>query len=274
MRTLRRRALGGLLGIGIVTSIATPALASSDLESFFIPAIAAAVILDATFATYGIAVAGKGELPAAGWSIAETAVTVPQTILCNTIYSAVQHEDEENESLQMLALLPTVGVSILSTHGIWSTATTNVRPGVLAGSSIAVGANVALSTGVLADALGGRFSGRAVGLTTMLLTAPQIAAAGYLGATSPPSSRAGWIGLTAWSGTLFVHGLISTIRGYRGNDREPVEAPPPPPPLPPPSYVPSERPPLLVPASLRVGPTIVSDGVASVPGIGISGSLF
>ena len=101
----------------------------------------------------------------------------------------------------------------------------------------------------------------------MILTTPQLITATYLGATSPPSSRAGWIALSAWSGGLFVHGLASSIAGSHGDISTPLPAPPPEPP-------PSSRPPLMVPASLRVGPMLVTDGVASVPGIGVSGVLF
>lgn len=282
MRTILRRALGGLLGIGIVTTAAAPARASNDLETFVAVVVAAVVIPDVVFATYGIAVAGKGELPSKGWSIAETIFTVPQTVIGNTFYGTLQAKDEDEDGVRVALLASTMGVTILTTHGIWSTATTKVRPGVLAGSSIAVGADVALSTGVIASALSGRFSGRPIGITTMLFTAPQIAAAGYLGATSPSSSRAGWIGLTAWSGTLFLHGLVSTIRGHADNDPSPADPPVPPPlplppkqtPPPPPPFVPNDKAPLMVPESLRIGPTIVSDGVATAMGIGVSGVLF
>jgi len=276
MRTIPRRVLGGLLGIGVVTTAAAPAHASNMFDSYFLAAVAITVIPDVTFATYDIVVASKGELPSSGWSIAETITTVPQTLLFNPMYAAVQDNDDGKDSLQVLLLVPAAGSAILSTHGIWSAATVNVRPAVLAGSSIAVGVNAALSTGVLANAVNGRFSGRAVGFAGMLLTAPQIAVGSYLSATSPSSNRAGWIGLTAWSGTLFLHGLVSMIRGHESHKVEPAPPVPPPPPLlqQPPPFVPNERPTLLVPASIRVGPTVVSDGVASAPGIGISGVLF
>ena len=37
---------------------------------------------------------------------------------------------------------------------------------------------------------------------------------------------------------------------------------------------PDSRSPLLVPASLRLGPTVMSDGVATAVGIGVSGALY
>ena len=267
MRTMWRRALGGLLGMAIVTTAAAPARASDGLTTFVTTVILAVVIPDVVFATYDIAVAGKGELPSAGWSIAETIITAPQTVLGNSFYATVQSDQYSEAPIQLLTMIPSIGVTILSTHGIWSTATTNVRPGVLAGSSVAVGANIVLTTGVLASASSGRFSGRPIGIATMLFTAPQVAATSYLAATNPSSTRAGWIALSAWSGTLFVHGLVSTIRGH-GSDAVPPEAAPPSPPGP------DSRSPLLVPASLRLGPTVVSDGVATAVGIGVSGALY
>jgi hypothetical protein len=283
MRTTWRGVFGGLVGIGIVTTTATPARASDDIVPVLFAVAAGIVITDIVFAGHGISVAGKGELPTQGWAVAETAFSIPQTAAGNLVLATVMAKERDEGALQVLTLLPTIGVSILSTHGVWATATTNVRPGVLAGSSIAVGADVALTTGVLASALNGRLSGRPIGVTTMLFTAPQIAAASYLAATSPSSSRGGWIGLGAWSGALFLHGLVSTIYGHggRGSDPElpPPPPPPPPPPLPakappPPPFVPEDRPPLMVPEALRVGPTVVSDGVATAVGIGVSGVLF
>jgi hypothetical protein len=284
MRTRWGRALGALVGIGIVTTAAAPARASS-VESTLALVLGGVVITDIVFATYGISVAGKGQLPSQGWAIAETVFTVPQTVAVNVLFGTFAGKDDDDDALRVLALVPTMGVSILTTHGIWATSTTNVRPGVLAGSSIAVGADIALSTSALSAAMNGHLVGRPMGITAMLLTAPQVATASYLAATSAPGDRAGWIGLGAWSGALFVHGLVSTIRSHGSRDPEPANEPfpaPPPPPLllpakeppPPPPLVPDNRPPLMVPESLRIGPTIVSDGVATAMGIGISGALF
>jgi hypothetical protein len=282
MRTTFRRALGGLLGLGIVTTAAAPARASDGLGSFFATVVAVVVIPDIVFASYGITVAAKGQLPSSGWSIAETVWTVPQTITGNLLYSELGRHQGDDTALQTILLLPTIGVSILSTHGIWSSATTNVRPSVLAWSSVAVGADVALTTGILSSSRHGKLSGRPIGITTMLFTAPQVAAASYFAATKPAPDRAGWIALSAWSGTLFLHGLISTLAGGETREDQPEDAPPAPPPPPPvrmtPSQpvrpVPDNRPPLMVPESLRVGPTIVTDGVATALGIGVGGVLF
>jgi hypothetical protein len=290
MRTTLRRALTGLVGMGIVTTAATPARAS-DMDGVvgaLVVIAAGIVITDVVFAAHGLGVAGKGELPGNGWSIAETIFTVPQAVAGNLVVATVASKNNEEDALQVLSLLPTIGVSILSTHGIWGTATTNVRPGVLAGSSVAVGSDIALSSYVLTRTAAGHLSRRSVGVTTMLFTAPQVAAAGYLAATTPAADRGGWIALGAWSGALFVHGLISTIAGQSGSDSWPVEAPPPPPPPPlplplppppanappPPLQIPDNRPPLMVPESLRIGPMMVTDGVASAMGIGVSGVLF
>lgn len=287
MRTTFRQALGGLLGLAIVSTATVPARASGDsIFNTLVVVAAGIVITDVVFAAHGISVAGKGELPTAGWSIAETVFTVPQTVASNIFVSTVLLKDDD-DGVHAAALIPTIGVTILTTHGIWGTAVSEshaARPGVLAGSSIAVGADVALTTSILACTFAGKLSGRPVGILNMVFTAPQVAAASYLAATTPASDRAGWIGLSAWSGALFVHGLVSAIHGHGDSQSDPVEAPSPPPPDPLPTpvntppaplpLVPDNRPPLMVPESLRVGPTIVTDGVATAVGIGISGVLF
>jgi hypothetical protein len=284
MRTTWRRAFAGLVGIGIVTTAAAPAHARSGFEDTLVFVAAGIVITDVAFATYGITVASKGELPSPGWAVAETIFTVPQTVAGHVLVGVLQAKDDEEDALSLLAIVPTIGVSILSTHGVWATATTEVRPGVLAGSSVAVGADLALTTAALVSTRQGRLPGRPVGITTMLFTAPQVAAASYLAATTPAAGRGGWIALGAWSGTLFLHGLIATIAGHSSHDSTPVEAPPPPPPIPlppppanappPPLQIPDNRPPLMVPESLRIGPMMVTDGVATAMGIGVSGALF
>ncbi len=177
--------------------------------------------------------------------------------------------DRDNDGLHAAGLIPTMDVSILTTHGIWATATTDVHPGVLAGSSIVVGIDVALTSGVISSLGAGRFPGRAGGVVTLLFTGPQVAATGYLAAISPASDRGGWIALSAWSGALFTYGLVSAIHDHGAARAVTTSAPPAPPPL-----VPDKRPPLIVPESIRLGPTVVSDGVASAVGIGVSGVLF
>jgi hypothetical protein len=267
MRSIWRCALGGIFGLGLITTAAAPAHAFSDVAELYLYTLVITALPDAALGTYGVVVAARGELPGRGLSIAETAVAVPQTVFYSTFYAAYQAKEDDQGSIPMFLLMPTVATSILSTHGIWSTATTQVRPGVLAGASIAVGVDAALSTGAIASTLSGQLSGRDIGVATLALTAPQIAVGGYLVATTPASDRAGWIGLTAWSGALFLHGLASTIRGHRANVILPRSSPMA-------WRAPNDGPRLVVPGSIRVGPTVVTDGVASAPGLGVSGVLF
>jgi hypothetical protein len=51
--------------MGIVTTVAAPARANA-IETALAVVVASVVITDVTFATYGIAVAGKGQLPSKG----------------------------------------------------------------------------------------------------------------------------------------------------------------------------------------------------------------
>ncbi len=85
MRTMWRRALGGLVRMGIVTAAATPARASDPLGGVVVTAVVTMLAADVSFAVHGISVAGKSQLPTKEWAIAETIITLPQTLAFNGI---------------------------------------------------------------------------------------------------------------------------------------------------------------------------------------------
>ena len=66
--------------MAVCTTTVTPARADNATE-VLVTGIVAIIVTDVVFATYGITVAAKGELPANGWAVAETIFTVPQTAL-------------------------------------------------------------------------------------------------------------------------------------------------------------------------------------------------
>jgi hypothetical protein len=263
--------MAAVLGAGLGLGLPPREAHARELDGVaVVVAIAAGlVIADLTFTTYDLVVAGQGELPSKGWAIAETAFTVPQTLILNPLFAGLEASEKDSPALLFL-MVPTMGVSVLTTHGIWSLTSSSVHPGTLAGVSGFIGANATMTIGAVSMAWNGRLSNRWVGVAQIVCTLPQVILGGYEIGTRAPD-RAGWIGLTAWSGTLLLHGIASAIWGGRrshGDDTPPL--PPLPPADPPPEGDP-EKPPLLVPASIHFAPTMLSNGIARTPGLVVGG---
>src|SRR5262249_1538883 len=151
------------------------------------------------FFGYDIKVAAQGQLPAKGWAIAETVVASPQTILANGAYVAIAAEGPKN-AVGPLVILPALFTS-MNVHGIWATATTNVRPGALFGYSPLIGTNASLPVAAFARAVRGHLGSRTFGITETVLTAPQVALGGVQ-MFHDPTNRNIWIAHTAWTTAL------------------------------------------------------------------------
>jgi hypothetical protein len=267
MRRWRRWTVATTLGLGLTAGRPAPVHADDGGIVALVTLTIGLAIADATFATYDIVVGAKKELPSRGWTIAETVVTAPQTLLFNGMLWGFGAK--EDSGIITGASFPIMGVTALTTHGIWGTASTKVDPVVLVGVSSSIGINTTLTGYNIARAVNRKLGSRSMGIAGMIVTAPQIAVSGVQLGTGA-SHRGAWIGLTTWSGVLFLHGLASAIWGGRREDPPPPDPPPPPPP---PVDPPGDRskPPLMVPAQIHFGPTMVTDGVARAPGVGIVG---
>jgi hypothetical protein len=273
MKIMRRSgpACAALLTAGLLTADARPARADEgDVVAALAVVAVGLFIADVTFAVNDIVLGAKGELPSDGYAVAETIVAAPQALAFNPILMVLA-EDIKDEPLSPLLMIPTAGVTALTTHGLWTLTDDGVDPGVLPAVSSAIGANATLTLNALAAAADGELVGRPMGIAQVILTAPSLAGGTY-GAIRNPERRAEWIALSAWSGALFLHGVASAIWDA-APDSPPPSSPsePPSPPEPPPDQ--REKPPLLVPASIQFSPGVVTDGVATVPGI-LAGGRF
>jgi hypothetical protein len=105
---------------------------------------------------------------------------------------------------------------------------------------------MALTLPAISATVSGRPFPRALGAMEMALTAPQIAVSAY-GIRADPHNVGGYAAIAGWSGALFAHGLVS-VALPRDTRRPPAEPVPPP------------KPPLLVPASIEIGPAPVVGG--------------
>lgn len=261
--------MAAVLGLGLGLGRPPSEAHAGDFDGVVLAAsiVTGLLIADLTFATYNIVVASQAELPSKGWAIAETVLTIPQTLVFNPFFAGLEASEKDSPWLVLL-MVPTMGVSALTTHGIWSLASDTVHPGTLVGVSAFIGANATMTVGAVGMAFDGRLSNRAVGVAQIVCTLPQVILGGYEIGTRAPD-RAGWIGLTAWSGTLLLHGIASSIWGGRRSHDDDA-APPPPPPPPSPAGDP-QKPPLLVPASIHFAPTMLSNGIARTPGLVVGG---
>jgi hypothetical protein len=263
------RLSAAILGAAIVTAAVRPARADGDdLFAALEVAFVALFVADVAFAVNDIALGAKEELPDRGYAVAETIVGVPQALVFNPLFVVIAADDSNREAPGVpLLVIPTGGVTALTTHGIWRLADDGAHPVALPLVSSAVGANATLTLNALDAATDGDLVGRPMGIGQAIYTTPTLIGGTYE-AIRDPEHRGGWIALTAWSGALFLHGVASAI--WDGPSGDPDLAPPPPPPHPPERR---ERPPLLVPASIQIAPGVVTDGVAVAPGI-LAGGNF
>lgn len=251
---MKKPAASLLLAIALA---AAPRPARADVPNL-VPLIAvggaiavACLAADVTFTAHDAMVAGRDELPTHGWSTAEMVVTAPQMLLLNGGLAAVASRPN-SQVLQLALVFPAVWTTSLTTHGIWGLATDEVRPYNLLGVSPAIGANTTFTTVALVSAIQGKLPTPALGVAQMVLTLPQTIAGTYQAVTHE-RERDLWIGLAAWSGALFLHGTAAVIWGPRRPPPETDDAS------------------LFDPARLQLGPTVVSDGIARVPGVAAFG---
>jgi hypothetical protein len=86
------------------------------------------VITDLSFAVNDIVIGAKEERPSNGYAIAETVIAAPQAALFLPLFLAISDDGAKGEPAFPLLLIPTGGVTALTTHGIWRIADDDVHP--------------------------------------------------------------------------------------------------------------------------------------------------
>lgn len=212
------------------------------------------LITNVTFTIHDVWLIGKNERQGIGWGIAESALTLPQSAYMN-YHLARKHRLSRTEKLMntdKVVLFPAIWSTQLLTHGVWSLISDRTAPGELYGLSWAFGANLTFTSALLGGAVGKRWGGNILGAFEIVGTVPTIAVSVFRAVATEPPYQGAWIALAAWSGVLFGHGLVSTILKVPAKEA--------------PSTTTSKL------DAVRLGPTVLSDGVSRVPGIMVWGA--
>ena len=212
------------------------------------------------FTAHDASLAIDNERATTGWSIAETVLTPPQALLFNggMVWAQASGDIQKSPGLHLL-LIPATWTSQMATHGIWSLASNKVHPDDLYGVSWAIGANLAFTSGAVGAAVEKRLGGSTYGIIEMVAMTPTIIV-GLSKVSARDDEKEAWAALTAWSGVLFLHGLASTVQGFRDADAEEKGKQ-------------KQKTTFRLPFRYAFAPTLVSDGVQGVPGLMVSGSF-
>ena len=287
LRRTAGRKVGSALVVGaLVLSAAGQARADTEEDVLIVLGLGV-IAMDLVFTGYALGAAAKGEEADRGWLIAETAFTGPQTALLLGAFPFLI--TEEREPVASAMFIPTMMVSTMTAHGATGLLF-NEDPAEHVGISVVIATNTTLSNAMLTRTFQGELSTVSMAAIQVSATVPQLVVGAIKSATDE-EDRTRWIGLTAWAGGLFLHGLASLIwadDGERDSMLPAVEMPlpeaPPPPEAPLTSISAARR--SAQPSNarahsrahravstprVRLAPTMVSDGVMMAPGLGLSG---
>jgi len=265
---------------------------ADDLGGIALLTVAVAVAFgwDVGFTAYnGGHVIGHTE-PDSGWMIAETAVTSPQAAVGNIpIVVGELVEDKSDGAIIGTVFLPlAVWANQMTTFSAWSLADKTAPVAPRYGVSWLIGANLSLTTGMVTSFFAKEHFSRP------WLAIPETAVGGIecastiYAAVRDKTFRGQWIALSAWSGTLAVHGIASLIASAASRPEATPDYPTPfePPVLPPPTRrtqplevptgpgtppVPRPPPPTATFTPPVLFPSPISDGEQVVPGVRLVG---
>jgi hypothetical protein len=269
MRPPRRflpRACVTLLALALVLAPARRAQAGDMFEDIATAILATLVVggvvvgTDVAFTVHDAAVTASGEHSSKGWSVAETIVMTPQALAFNAgVVAMAASGDMKKEAASAFLVIPAAWTGAMATHGMWSLASDKVNPGMLYGVSWAVGANLAFSSGAIASAFKKELPGLTFGVIEVVGTVPSLAVSASQLANPTVEPKAGWALLSVWSGALLVHGTASIVAGFKQRLKEEKEE--------------EKQKDNQWTSRVYFAPTLLSDGVARVPGI-VAGGAF
>lgn len=250
------RALAGALPA--VLAIASPgrAEAGDGFDEDTIAGIAgvSTVTADLMFLLYDVGMLVAKTHPSVGWSIAQTVITGPQAIGFAAL--AVVGEMDDKEEALVGGFLGAMVTGAMTTHGIWSLSSDRVSGPELFTISPVIAGSAVLTTAALAKATAGRLGSPTLAILELSLAGPSGAYFVYRSAADE-ANRSSFLGLSAWSGVILLHGAASLL-AWRVDEFDKSS---------------QARLPRLPFTVQGFGPSMVSDGFASVPGLQIAGKF-
>src|SRR5262249_39630836 len=145
------------------------------------------------------------------WLYGEAIAGVPQALFFNGLICGLSATDDEmGDVTTFIGTIPATVVTGMTMHGFWGLADDNAPADAIAGVSALAGVDFALSMRAIGRAAGGRLHWRGAGVFEMVLTTPGVVVGAYESSFSR-RQQGPWIFLTAWSGALMLHGLVSAI---------------------------------------------------------------
>lgn len=222
-------------------------------------------VADMFFWSYDIAVTARGERPARGIAIAQLAFVGPQALIVTGLLAEVSSRGRSED------LIPAyIGTSLLggmTAYGALALRFRDMRAFDLFTMSQVFSTDFLFTANLAVNVVTGNKMKLGLAITELSMTAPALVYSVYKVAADK-EWRPMWIGISAWTGTLALHGLVTTVmRAMQKNSGD--------------SYASLNGPALsLVPNTIkwpvqfeRVGPGVFSDGVNTMPGLEFAGTF-
>ncbi len=210
-RVVTARVCAGLALLSSLT-VANPSRAGGDEEE--VAAVVAAIGLasvDISFTVRAAVLAANGGDSQLAYALPQTLISNPQAAIFNGALMALMSDHDAAESFALLHI-PATMTTALAVHGTWSLSSPDEDQALIFLASTVTGVNTMWTSFLIGTATAGRnrFSSDdalAVGIYQMLTTMPGTAV-GIHQALTTDRMTVGWIGISAWSGLLTVHGLL------------------------------------------------------------------
>ncbi|MBK8942338.1 MAG: hypothetical protein IPM79_33215 [Polyangiaceae bacterium] len=197
-------------------ALAAPREAHADDDTAGIVAVialgASLVASDITFTAYTGGKVGRHEEPAESWMIAQSVVAGAQTVTLSGLSVFVAVEDDDEEGLALLPLLPGIWTGALTVFSTWSLgAPGETRVDTRLGLSFVAATNLMFSSAAIGSLAGKNgYTPYYISIPELTLMAPQ-AVLTAVQAARDESGRPGWAVLSAWSGVLTVHAVAALV---------------------------------------------------------------
>lgn len=229
-------------------------------------------LADVGFWAYDVALTAKGDRPSQGAAITQVALLGPQALI---LAGVIAEQESRNSSMNRAEeLVPAyIGTSLVGSMAVYGTLALRFKdmsPPRLFLMSQLFATNSLFTVGGLSRLMAGHKTMLPLSITELSMTTPALVFSIYRSAADE-EWRPMWIGLSAWTGVLALHGLAATVARAFERDSPPSDYASVSVDRPNPRHA-SSRP--RWPFQLNhIGPTVFSDGVKSMPGVDFSGTF-